>query len=77
MFHFVVAVIVEEPTSSSNRRKMVEKDIVLNVSLEGNIVPFEDVEKRDEEVITIALVGEVISSKVLNKRTVKDILVKA
>ena len=45
MLHLLVAVAMEELTGSNDRRKMVQKDIVLNVLLEGDIVPFEDVEK--------------------------------
>ena len=45
--------------------------------LEGNTVPLEDIKEKDQPLIPSTLVGKIICSKILNKRVVKNILVKS
>ena len=50
---------------------------MMNIPLEGDIAPLEDVEHVESPIVTSTLVGKIINSKILNKGVVKGIIVKA
>ena len=64
-------------SESCRNENPVAVELSGTMSLEGDVVPLEDIEGSGKSIISSILVGKVISSKILNKAAVKSILYKA
>ena len=69
---FRVDGVMADTGTSHNQQEVIGEAKSWHIPLEGDIVPLEDVEESNKEVVTTTVVGKIIFTKFLNRKAIKE-----